>query len=524
MNDSETTLKNQAKPCYLALIFWWGPVLLLVASIVSRAPINSSFWLDETISAWLIRFDLPLLIEKSLQFQAQSPLYFVLLKEWASLWGSSSEVTLRALSCLCAVLSILAAASIIYRLQKVLLNTLSLPTTQLLAWSVLTILSSEDFLRAAFSARPYSAALLASLLSTSLFISLLARPTTLRCCLYSISLLLTFYLHYLYLGIVLVHLSMLTLGIRNKYIGTGNRAKIVRNVSICWSLCILGMIPGIAHQLHWRERMPLSFAAQPSTLLGWIKNILPTFMPRQILVYLPASLIVGLLFAENRGHIRQALIERSGSWAALSLIWLLLPCVVLTLLTIISGNTVLVPRYGVWGLGGIIMVVVFLLLHLLPGRATAVAFATWASLCIPLELQRRWHPEGWREAASSCRDSSESRCQSILVASGLRETNSIEYLHNADTHPYLTAPFTVYLPGARLVPVSVTNKTPESQEWLNQSVRAASKNRTAMIFGLRREIEGAIRLQESTRTGDYNFCRPQHFGQVMSAEICSTVP
>lgn len=90
---------------YVVSLFLVSSVLLWVL------PLWSSLWLDETITYWVIKDGLPALFRRSLLYNAQSPVYFVIA--WAALAvGGAKEWVLR----LPSILATMASTALVYRL------------------------------------------------------------------------------------------------------------------------------------------------------------------------------------------------------------------------------------------------------------------------------------------------------------------------------------------------------------------------------------------------------------------------
>jgi hypothetical protein len=87
--------ENDADRKYL-----WSALVVSLLVFILRAPFQGSFWLDETITAWIVNGSLAGAWRRAIDFQGQSPFYFSL--EWLmrNLFGSN-EISLRFLSLLC---------------------------------------------------------------------------------------------------------------------------------------------------------------------------------------------------------------------------------------------------------------------------------------------------------------------------------------------------------------------------------------------------------------------------------------
>src|SRR6185312_16150596 len=106
--------------------------------------IFKSLWLDECITAWVISGNFYDAVSRSITYQGQSPLYFVLLWIWRALAGSS-ELALR----LPSIGAIAVAALGVYKLAR----RFAAPAP---AAAGVTIFLSSTFVLHAMSARPYA--------------------------------------------------------------------------------------------------------------------------------------------------------------------------------------------------------------------------------------------------------------------------------------------------------------------------------------------------------------------------------
>ena len=96
---------------YLALLLGLTALIFLV-----RAPFTASFWLDETITAWIVSGSLSSVWSRSIDFQGQSPFYYILVWAVQQMFGAQ-EVVLRSLSIVCGGLVVVAVARIARRLS-----------------------------------------------------------------------------------------------------------------------------------------------------------------------------------------------------------------------------------------------------------------------------------------------------------------------------------------------------------------------------------------------------------------------
>jgi len=419
-----------------------------------RLPWTFSFWLDETITGWLITLPLAQLIESSLRFQAQSPLYFVIIKGWSEIVGSS-EAALRSFSALCTLASLALTIKIA--------RTLNLPNATL--WIVLTFFSLEEVTRTALSARPYGLALFAATLSTYSFLHWKHSDSIKWSVLYVAALILTFYAHYLFVGVLILHILWLLLS------PPINPVLKIRSYSILLSITFLFFIPGLAHMLWWRT----SFRSAFHWALPTIEEIIRSPFPRHLLVYLLCALAMARCIAPFN---QPPLYKKE---FLISMIWWLLPTLLLVLLSLVTRSPLLISRYGVWRVGGIALVVALLSTKLSP-RAHVAALVTWIFLGTTLEAQRVWHEEGWRQAAQELRE--RSSALPLFLSSGFKESEDQHFIHNAENHRYLGAPLAQYAPMVPYIVAPALTESPESLRQLKDTLRHALSTHEALFFVL----------------------------------------
>jgi hypothetical protein len=322
------------------------------------------------------------------------------------------------------------------------------------------LISSEDLLRAAFSARPYSIAFLCSLLSTLFFLKLISNPRKVIFCAYVISLLLTYYFHYLFIGVAIVHLVILILCLRSNDICYQNRGTIVSYVTSSWSITIVGMIPGLAHQLQWSVIVDKALDSIYLKSIGY--RLLNLTISRQFFVYIPVTLIlVGLIHINNWMPKKwwlelKSFVKRDIS--IIAIMFLLAPLLLLLGASLLLGHSLLISRYALWGTIGVAIFMVSLILPFSYTSALTTAIWVWSGFASTFEMQRKWHIEDWRDAASYVKEyvsknNLNHRQVSVFINSGLRESNSVSYLSDKNAWPYLSVPFTVYLPQVNLIPI-----------------------------------------------------------------------
>lgn len=92
-----------------ATIHWWPWALLAVTCLGTALRFGGigakTVWLDEAFSLWMVRHDLPSLIEWLIRIDHHPPLYYILLHYWVT-WFGDSPSALRTLSALTSSLAL----------------------------------------------------------------------------------------------------------------------------------------------------------------------------------------------------------------------------------------------------------------------------------------------------------------------------------------------------------------------------------------------------------------------------------
>ena len=130
--------------------------ILLIGTILRLISVNQSLWLDEATSALVARMSIPDISTKFLPGDFHPPLYYIILKYWSNIFGTS-EIALRIPSIIFGIITVY----IIYLIGKKLFDKkVGLLSSLLLATSGLHIYYSQE-------ARMYSLATM--LVSASIY-------------------------------------------------------------------------------------------------------------------------------------------------------------------------------------------------------------------------------------------------------------------------------------------------------------------------------------------------------------------
>lgn len=452
-----------ARPHPLALTVVVGAVLLVWGVFLVRAPLSESFWLDETITAWIVKDSLREVWSRSIQFQGQSPLYYMLV--WPLhkfLHGVlSAEVALRMLS----VVGGFGAAALLWQLVGKFSKSIY---ARALAVSV--VVADPLFQNAVLSARPYALAVVAALWSVVCMLGLCEKFSRRRAAVWAISLVVTFYLHYLFAVVVLVHGVVLLVWHRPT-------ARAVLPWVVVFGVCAL---PGAFQLSSLAQRAPLlSFSQQPE-----LRDLLLEGVPLPVLV----PFVTGLLLAAIWG----------GGWRALRTV-LCVPPVLLTYAVLpvciffvhgcVSDAPLWMPRYWAWS-SLIWSVVCGVVTGAVQGLRTVAILCTVTFVMVAtfLGVQQR-APEEWREAAGVVRGAQ----GSVVLLSGLIEAEHAALRTRAEYAEYLRVPLTVYGVSQPIVVVGAHDSDAELAKALRTS-------ELFVLFGGEKIRRRALQLEGVTLT------------------------
>jgi uncharacterized membrane protein len=220
---------------------------------------------------------------RAIDFQGQSPFYFSL--EWLmrNLFGSN-EISLRFLSLLCGAVVVFLTDRISRRLSRD-------PLVPLMAIGFLLV--SDGFQDAVLSARPYALGILFASWSILLVLQLQTTFSPLRAALFSMSLIATFYAHYLFILVLVVHLAVL---VRDR--------RLLRALAPWLALVLIALVPGMFQLLWLSERISgISVVSLPN----WVRFIKGAVPIPALVSSLRHLTILGALDVEKREDLDKLL-------------------------------------------------------------------------------------------------------------------------------------------------------------------------------------------------------------------------
>lgn len=421
--DTESCEEREVRELRIGAVLT-GALLLLFAV---RAPWTASFWLDETISAWIVRGGVADVVRLSTEFQGQSPFYYVVL--WVSgLLLGHSEIALRVLSIVCGTLSLVVLFRITVRL-----------TSQRVAGcaAVALLLCANVFQDAVLSARPYALGLLAALLSL-LYLRRLTESFSWReAALLSVSCCAAFYAHYLFAAICIAHGWHIL-----------RTPRLFRRMAGWILLSLVASLPAVPQLLSlFTRREGLSFAPP----LG-IKSVFDGAVPVPVVAPALLGVALGLVWgAKFAGRARLS------EGARFLLPYIVVPPLLFGAVSALGDGSLWVTRYWGWqpaawaALGGV------LVSSLSGARGRNVALAALTGFCaLRLATQVRYI-EDWRGAAELVRGSA----GPVALYSGLVEAETGSGAASREFGEYVQAPLRVYGVQGKIESVSLAHLSDE---------------------------------------------------------------
>ena len=440
MNEETLTFDGLTRKLLVVAIFCIGLVVL------GTLPIPRSLWLDETVTTWVKSGDWSQAWHRALNFQAQSPLYFLLIK----MWPLSSDFGLIATSL---ILGAISGFGVYLTVKELLGRDAAL-------FSILLLLTNIDLLKVSIQVRPYSLGLVGATWSPLfLFWWLKYKELRFLVC-HLLFALLAFYAHYLF--------SFISIGFPIIIYLWGDRT-CWRRYFIAALVTALLTLPGIYHLMWWSKKANDSLFTPIADFATFFKLILPL----DTIVFLLFSGIVAAIFNEKRIII--------GSWKALilALIWVIGGALILFFVSRLFGSSLYIDRYLSWRICGVVLFSALLLALFRDPKAQRVFIAAYCLLAFQQTVFRQWFLEDWSAVVAVAKNGENIP---IILYSGLRESEKLPGDESAELREFLASPLVHY--GFRLEQISVVPgfaNSVSATKYL-QEVSAASKKIAQSFF------------------------------------------
>ena len=408
----------------------WALFILVVINfffLVLRFDLSSSFWLDETISMWIAQSPLLDVIGKTYLYQAQSPLYYLLLHGVIRFFGSA-EFVARSLSlvagCGCGL--------VLFALARKYMSYSAAVVTTLL------LLVNGDFVSALLSARPYVFALLLSLASIFALLRYFEGSRSKWLCLSAFFSVATFYFHYLFFPSLALVLGLYFFKSRG----------VCRASS--YQLMLIGLVAGIACLPGAWHLYSISLMASEYAFAAPLSAVL---ICKSVIAAEPAVLLIMTVlcvyFFASKAHRHFSF---AGAVFPLHfLLWALIPPLTIIIFSLVTGHSLMVRRYFLLATPAHALIGGWIIDRFNSEKARyAAALLIGVSV---LSLPRSWVREEWRDAIASVVSRS-SQGAVTLLNSGLIEGESLPWLKTYKAVEYLSAPVQIYAPELTVIPIS----------------------------------------------------------------------
>ncbi|HKJ30643.1 MAG TPA: glycosyltransferase family 39 protein [Balneolales bacterium] len=457
-------------------------ILALVSAFwLSRC--NSSLWLDETITYWVVQEGFIDTAYRAFHYQASGVFYYLIVWLFVQL-GGGSEIVLRIPS----ILSCVLLCSVLFRFSCKIFDR----TSAFLG--VLVLLCLDGTFTWAVNARPYALALLLSVSSTySLYLWTESNGRRYKF-FYIFFSTLTVYTHVIFSGIFIVHLLYLYY---QRWWSKDRVFPPIREVILVY-LCIAILLFPVAYQakISADKKDLLSFAAMPtmlSLIKVWVKP------------YLVLSLLTGGLAARLIvKKVNVAPFSIQPDLLVLLLIWYLLPALGVFLFSVSSTASLFVPRYYLWSLPPLSMLMGRLFSHITPVRSKCIIVTLLAGLMFVYGGIRTPFTEDWSSAIAYVRPKTCGLSIPVLASTGLAESRDTSWIINPEKRSYLLSPFSVYRLDKTPLLLPAYFNQPGAAEYLDRTVFPVLRNVNKFYLILRMTY---LKVNKSKVTSDTYFIK-----------------
>ena len=456
MINNEATTSSTEK-LVSALIF-----ILVVFIFSYRCWIRSNYslWLDETLTYWAIDGDLWTIITRTYRWMGQSPFYFVVLKILTFLFGTS-EPALRFIS----MLSIVGTAFFIYKIAEEWFDKKS---AQL---ALLFFLCNPETTFFATNARPYAIGLFfltASVWFLALFIKF---KRSLWLVLWILSTTLTVYSHYLFAGIVVVHLIYIFL--------SRNRIRDKIHFLLLSTLSIALLLLPILPQFYFLQFHKFKSFAEMPTIFD-----LPRAWARNFTVLILLAIFTGkLLFMCIKGRAMRKPDPNNIDKLYVALSWWLLPAFLVYSISIFLNCSIFVGNYCFWQVPGQAICMARLSIYLFKGVLRYLVILLAVLLSCITNWHNRMEHEDWREAARLINNQLQLNPSTpVLFSSGHTETQYLSFLVDPERKDIMLSPLHYYPLISPVVLLPFRSDSYETRDYLNEELEKLASEEEILLL------------------------------------------
>ena len=475
------------------------PVMLALAALVlPLCNIGNSLWLDESTTLYVVKDGLREIFQRVAEYQSQSPLYYFVVWVSTRIFGLN-ETALR----LPSLISICIAAYFVAQISR------KFSLTELWIYPGLIFLSFTEVSMLAITARPYSFGLCCGLIAFYFALELEEKYSLRSRILFGTASVFCVYTHYLLSPFVIMLYAYLFIAVPER------RRSIVFDAFLAL-LCALPLLPQLRYIIG--RRMAINYIPPPSLMRVAEQVFLPLKLLFGIISILGASMLCGEIPRRSAFGLPSRYF-----WLVLGL--LIVPILLLASLSIASGASVFLDRFLVFRNACYAILVMWAILYTCKKINVAkIASIIFIVLCL-LEARVLMQSEDWRTATAVVNNANLESRSSVLLWSGLIETNTVSWLRDETRKEYLASPLLLYKVNGEvsLLPWSV--ELPENRRYVDELVTALAAGGQKEIFFLARyesswfdEFRGLMQKQ------GFAYKEFGRFGKVIAARFDRALP
>ncbi|WKZ57974.1 MAG: glycosyltransferase family 39 protein [Bdellovibrionota bacterium] len=482
-------------------------IALQVAAIIATAPYGASLWIDEILSAWITDGSLGSAVSRSLTYQGQSPLFFILLWLLRCL-PMPLEISLRLLSVLSGVMAGWGLWRVVDDRRERMASL----------WAVVLFLTIDAVLVSGMSARPYMLALALVVWSFHSFQAWLKDGSPTQQWIFIGCTVAAFYTHYLFVGVLLIEIIWWYVYKPRRTIVGDKRAYIemVGSVGCIAALCLPGLYQLI--QLFYRTQ-ELTFAAPPDAV-----RLLSILFPPLCLIGVAIAVVLASLSQNQPVERLRNTLQRP--FVICCLFWHIFPPIVFFTWSLSGGPGLFLERYFLWHSIGLVLALAIIMAEIVPQAHRVLAIGCVVGLSIISNAARSWKVEDWRGALRAVER--RENAPLVLLYTGLIEAERSGFARSIDHREYLLAPVHVYAPALQALPIPFTIGTERHRDYRNEQLLPSLQGREQVtLVAVDKEVlvdgkhtEEAVSALEKFLAA-HGFIRrsSEHYGAVQVVEL-----
>lgn len=397
--------------------------ILALACVFWLSKCDSSLTLDETMTYWVVQDGFTDAIYRSIHYQGPGPLHYMIVWLFVQFAGNS-EIVLRLPSILASILLCI----VLYQFSCKIFDKESA------FLGVVILLCLNGILAYAVFARAYALALLLSVSSTYALYRWTESNERRYKFFYIFFSTLTVYTHCVFTGIFIVHLIYLCY--RRKWVKDHAFPTIREMIEVY--LCIAVLLFPASYQvaLIAGKKNIMGFASAPTVfdlIQSWIKPYL--------LIFLISSVLAARIVSKNI-HIERFTIQPDLYILLLS--WYLLPALVVFLYSLVSGASIFAPRYYLWSLPALSLLLGKGLSLIKPTHSRHILLTIFVGLMLIYGGLKSPFNEDWSSAVAFTQTSIRGSNIPVIVYTGIVEAQDTDWLIHPEKKNYLLSPFAAY--------------------------------------------------------------------------------